>query len=66
MHLMFNFNRIFTSADTEYKLTAYIKENKEPSGLIGHLSNCCVAFAMYINVHYNYKATEIILNIPVL
>lgn len=29
-------------------------------GLIGHLSKCSVAFTMYIYVHYNYKANEII------
>lgn len=29
-------------------------------GLIGHLSRCSVAFEMYIYVHYNYEANEII------
>lgn len=28
--------------------------------LIGHLSKCNVAFAMYIYVHYNYRVNEII------
>lgn len=33
--------------------------------LFGHLSNCSVAFAMYISVHYDYRAiNEIIFNIP--
>jgi hypothetical protein len=36
------------------------RNNKRPMGLIGHLSNCSVAFAKYIHVHYNYRANEII------
>lgn len=33
-------------------------------GLIGHLRNYSVAFAMHIYVHYNNRANEIIFNIP--
>lgn len=33
-------------------------------GLIGHLSNCSAAVAMYVYKHYNYKPKEIIFNIP--
>lgn len=36
------------------------KTNKRPTGLIGHLSNCCGAFAMYIHVQYDYRANEIV------
>lgn len=32
-------------------------------GLISHLCNCSVVFAIYFHVHYNYKANEIIYNI---
>lgn len=40
-----------------------VKSNKRPMGLINHLSNCSVAFTMYIHVHYNHKANEIIFKI---
>lgn len=32
--------------------------------LIGHMGICGLAFAMYIHVHDNYRANEIIFNIP--
>lgn len=33
-------------------------------GLIGHMSSCSMAFAMYFHVHYDYRDNEINLNIP--
>lgn len=35
-----------------------------PMGLFGHLSNCSVAFAIYIHVHFYYRANEIIFIFP--
>lgn len=31
---------------------------------VGQPSNCSVAFAIYIHIHYNYRANEIIFEIP--
>lgn len=45
---------------------SYVFENvneQEAHGPIGHLNNCSVTVAMYIQVNYNYKANEIIINI---
>lgn len=37
-----------------------VKSNKRPLGLIDHLSYCSVALTMYIYVHYNHKANELL------
>lgn len=37
---------------------------KTPMGLIGHMSSCSMAFAMYFHVHYDYRDNEINLTIP--
>lgn len=42
-----------------HKRTA--KQKKMPMDLIGHMINCSVAFAIYMHVHYNYGANNIIL-----
>lgn len=41
-----------------------IKNNKEPMYLIGHMGIGGVTFAMYIHVYDNYRANEIIFNVP--
>lgn len=39
------------------------ENNRRPTGLINHLSNCSVAFAMYVHVYYKNRVNAIIFNI---
>lgn len=39
------------------------ENNRRPTGLISHLSNCSVAFAMHVHVYYKNRVNKIFFNI---